>query len=225
MIRQARGPLDVTVSQHLEGIRVSSWLTSYFRHKHEPMAVDVKPEDVIARLHEAGVKCVLMGTHALNTWRSEVRGTQDVDVLVRKKDIRKAVKALHEAYPTLTVNDFPVVTRLSDPVTEKGVIDVMKPTQSVYHLIFRHTIPIGDTHEIPDLEMCLASKFAAMVSPHRRPDKKMVDGGDFINVVHHNRSAISLRKLQRLADKVYPNGGAGILRMIEDIDAGRTLQL
>src|SRR5205085_3756310 len=112
-------------------LRVSSRLTSYFREKHQPMAVDVRPEDVIARLHEAGVKCVLMGTHALNTWRSQTRGTQDVDVLVRKKDLRKAVKALCAAYPTLTVSDTPVVTRLSDPATGEVVIDVMKPTQVV----------------------------------------------------------------------------------------------
>jgi hypothetical protein len=55
--------------------------------------------------------------------------------------------------------------------------------------------------------------------------KKLVDAGDFVDVVTHNRSAIDLRKLQRLADKVYPEGGAEILRMVEDIDAGRTIQL
>src|SRR5262249_32978494 len=137
----------------------------------------------------------------------------------------RTIRALREAYPDLIVSDFPVVTRFVDPTTGKGVLDVMKPTQVVYQVIFRHTLPVADTHLIPDLEMALASKFAAMVSPNRNADKKMIDGGDFINVVRHNRADIDLRKLQRLADKVYPNGGAEILRMIEDIDAGRTIQV
>ena len=225
MLRRATSYVDTTVDQHLHGLRISSWLTSYFRENHQPMAVDVKPEDVIARLHEAGIRFVLMGTHALNTWRSQSRATQDVDVLVRKKDVRKAVKVLQKAYPTLVLSESPVVTRFIDPATEKGVLDVMKPTQSVYHIIFRHTVQVGDSHEIPDLEMCLAAKFAAMVSPHRRPAKKMVDGGDFIDVVENNRDLIDLRKLKRLGDQVYPNGGAEILQMIEDTDAGRTIRL
>src|SRR5262249_44726997 len=153
------------------------------------------------------------------------RATQDVDVLVRKKDIRKAVRALQAAYPRLTVDEFPVVTRFIDPATRKAVIDVMKPTQVVFRIVFRHTIPVGDTHELPDLEMALAAKCAARVSPRRDMAKKLVDGGDFVDVVRHNRGDISLPKLRRLADKVYPNGGAEIIRMIADIDAGRMIQL
>lgn len=225
MIQRANQHLDATVHQHLEGLRVSSQLTSHFRHWHQSMAVDVKPEDVIATLSAAGVRCVLMGTHALNTWRDQARATQDVDVLVSKRELRRAVRALREAYPDLTVQDFPVVTRFLDPVTGLPAIDVMKPTQTVYQVIFRHTIPVGDSHLIPDLEMCLASKFAAMVSPNRRRDKKLIDAGDFMNVVNHNRDAIDLKKLKQLGDKVYPNGGAEILSFIDDINTGRPIQL
>ncbi len=148
----------------------------------------VKPEKVIATLHQAGVCCVLMGTHGLGGYRSEPRATQDVDVLVKKKDIRKAVRALRAAYPKLLVQDTPVVTRFIDPATDKPVIDVMKPTQQVYQVVFRYTIPVGKTHRIPDLEMALASKFAAMVSPNRTAAKKMMDASDFIDVFNHNRS-------------------------------------
>jgi hypothetical protein len=225
MIRQANPRQDATVSLHLEGLRVSSWLTSHFRRNHQPMAVDVKVEDVIARLHEAGVRCVLMGTYALNTWRDQARATQDVDVLVTRKDLPRAVRVLREAYPGLTVQDFPVVTRFMDPATDKPAIDVMKPTQPVFQMVFRHTVPIGETHRIPDLEMALVSKFAAMVSPHRRVDRKLTDAGDFANVVHNNRGRIDRKKLRRLAEKVYPGGGAEIAQMIADIDAGRMIQL
>ena len=166
-----------------------------------------------------------MGTHGLGGWRSEARSTQDVDVLVPKKDVRKAVKALRERYPDLEVSDTPVVARFLDPTTGKGVIDVMKPITPVYQMVFRHTIPVGDTHRIPDLEMALASKFAAMISPNRAADKKMIDAGDFINVVQHNRGNLDVEKLMRFAEKVYPGGDAEIRGMIEDIDAGRTIQL
>jgi hypothetical protein len=225
MIQQAHGHLESTVRLHLQALEISSRLTAYFRRKHQPMAAQITPERVIEVLNEAGVKPVLMGTHGLGGWRSEPRATQDVDVLVRKKEIRKAVRALQAGFPELTIADFPVVTRFTDPVTKLVVLDVMKPTQEVFRIVFRHTIPVGDTHEIPDLEMALVSKFAAMVSPRRVTERKLQDGADFVNVVRHNRSDINLPKLRRLADKVYPNGAVEIMQLIEDIDAGRMIQL
>src|SRR5437764_1103119 len=113
MIQRALTHPELTVRSHLEALETSTWLTEYFRQEHEPMAVRVTPRRVIEVLNEAGVRPVLMGTHGLVGWRSESRATQDVDVLVRKKDIRKAVRALQAAYPKLIVTDFPVVTRLA----------------------------------------------------------------------------------------------------------------
>jgi hypothetical protein len=225
MIRRATGTLKRLTRTHLDALHTSSRLTSYFREHHQPMATDVTPERVLEALHDAGVNCVLMGTHALNTYRDEPRATQDVDVLVRKRDMRKAIRALRLAFPGLTVSDTPVVTRFIDPETQKGVLDVMKPTQTVFQIVFRHTVKVAHTHSIPNLEMALASKFAAMVSPHRRADKKMLDAGDFINVVLNNRTDIDLEKLGRLADKVYPRKGKEVLEMIEAIDAGKPLKL
>lgn len=213
------------VRQHLSALHISSELTVLFRQMYQREAAMIRPEEVIAALHGVGICCVLMGTHGLGGWRSEARATQDVDVLVPKKDVRKAVKALRERYPDLEVSDTPVVARFLDPTTGKGVIDVMKPITPVYQMVFRHTIPVGDTHRIPDLEMALASKFAAMISPTRAPDKKMIDAGDFINVVQHNRGDLDVEKLVRFGEKVYPGGGAEMRHLIEDIDAGRTLQL
>jgi hypothetical protein len=225
MIQAIRPKPASAVRSHLQALEISSRLTAYFRRKHRPMATHVTPERVIEVLNEVGIKPVLMGAHGLGGWRSQSRSTEDVDVLVRKKDIRKAVRALQAAYPMLTITDFPVVTRFTDPATKQVVIDVMKPTQEVFKVVFRHTIRVGETHEIPDLEMALASKFAAMVSPRRVTDKKLLDGADFVNVVVNNRSDIGLPKLRRLAEKVYPNGGgAEIMQLIADIDAGRMIR-
>ena len=224
MIRAARTLTEERVRNHLQALGISSMLTEWWRRKYRPMAVAVTPEGVLEALHRAGVRPVLMGTHGLAGYRSESRATQDIDVLVRKKDIRKAVRAIREAYPELTTQDTPVVTRFVDPATEKVVIDVMKPTQEVFRFVFRYVISAGDTHDIPDLEMALVSKFAAMTSPHRRQAKKLVDGGDFVDVVEHNHSALDLKKLKRLADKVYPDGGAEIIKLVEDILAGRRIE-
>jgi hypothetical protein len=225
MIQAFPPALDTLEKRHWYGLHTGSRLTSHFRRTREPMATDVTPERVIESLHQAGMRCVLMGTHAINTWREEPRATQDVDVLVRKRDILRAVRALSEVFPELDVRDYPDVARFVDPATGKGVLDVMKPTQEVFHMVFRHTIAVGETHEIPNLEVTLVSIFAAMVSPRRLPERKLTDGGDFTQVVRYNRDHIDLVKLKRLADKVYSAGGEEIMEMIKDIDAGRIIRL
>jgi hypothetical protein len=225
MSQRASGTLETLVQTHLDALHTSSRLSSHFRKNFQPMASDVTPEHVIQVLHEAGIKCILMGAHALNTYRDEPRATQDVDILVRKKDLSKALRVLSMAFNGLILQDTPEVTRFVDPATNKVVLDLMKPSPGVFQVIFRHTLAVGDTHLIPDLEMALAAKFAAMVSPNRRPDKKMLDAADFANVVMGHRSAISVKKLQRLAAKVYPDGDKEILQVIQDIDAGRTIRI
>jgi len=189
------------------------------------MAKRVTPEAVIKVLNVAGIRPVLMGTYGLVGWRGEPRATLGVDVLVHKRDVRKAVHSLRKAFPKLIVTDTAVVTRFEDPAIGKVVIDVMKPTQPVYKLIFRHTVSAGRTHDIPDLEMSLISKFAAMTSLNRAPERKMQDAVDFVEIVKHNREEIDLKKLHRLADKVYPNGSEEIIALFSDIDAGRTIRV
>lgn len=220
----ARRPKDA-VRDHLEALGVSTMVTGWFRKQREPNVLEVTAENVIAALNRAGIRPVLMGTYGLGGYRSEARATQDVDVLVANREVRKAVRVLEEVFPYLEVVDLPVVTRFVNPVSQKVVLDVMKPNQEAVRVVFRNTIRIGQTHRIPTLEMALASKFVAMIAPNRRSDKKMIDLGDFINVIEHNRQVLDLEKLRRLGDKVHPNGGKRILAMVADIDAGRTIQL
>jgi hypothetical protein len=209
--------------RHEEWFRISSALTTTHRRMFQQQATMVTPEAVIKALNEADVGFVLMGTYGVAGWRSEPRATQDVDVLVRKKDHRQAVRAIRALYPHLTVQDLPVVTRFTDPATGLAVVDLMKPSQIVFSMAFRNSIVVGGSHRIPNLEMGLVSKFAAMTSPNRSQGKKLIDGGDFYDMVITNQNALDRAKLRRLADKVYPDGGKEILQMVEDILAGRTL--
>jgi hypothetical protein len=213
------------LKRHLLHLSISSHCTQQSRRLYWPEAVMVTVEGVIHTLHQAGIRFVLMGNYGLTGWRKQARATQDVDVLVRKKDIRKTLRVLQQAYPDLELRDTLVVARFYDPAVDDVVIDVMKPTQEIFKAVFRHTIPVGDTHEIPNLEMALVTKFAAMTSPNRRTGKKMQDAVDFLEIVSRNRNDIDLRKLRRLSLLLYAEAGDEIMKMIEDIDAGRSIQV
>jgi hypothetical protein len=206
-------------------LRIGSEVTRWFRRENAPQVIEVTPERVLFILGRAGVSFVLMGTHALNGYRDEARATQDVDVLVTRKDFRKAVRVLEEKFPYLEVLEQPAVTRFIDPVSQKAVIDVMKPAARGLQVVFRHTVQVAESHRIPTLEMALVSKFLAMNAPNRRADKRLLDLGDFVNVVLNQREVLDVKKLTRLADSVQPRGGAKIRRLLADIEAGRKIQL
>jgi hypothetical protein len=211
------------VREHLQALAIGSELTRWFRKDREPQVLHVTPENVIAALHKAGINPVLMGTHGTNVYRDEARATQHVDVLVSKREVRKAIRVLDAAFPYLEIIENSVVARFLNPASQKVVLDVMKPSARAIQMVFRHTVAIHDTHRIPTLEMALVSKFVAFVSPNRRPDKKLIDMGDFTNIVLTNRAALDLDKLKRLGDKATPGGGTRLLELVEDIDAGRSI--
>lgn len=184
----------------------------------------VAPEDVIPVLNQAGVRFMLMGNYGISGWRGEERATQDVDILVRSRDHRKAVKAISEAFPRLQVADSPVVTRFLDPVRRVALIDLMKPNQPLFKVAFRQSVLDAEGYLIPNLEFALACKFAAMVSPYREVRKKHLDAADFMSMVEANASSIRLAQLRRLGERVYPGGGAEVLQLVEDAKAGRRLE-
>jgi hypothetical protein len=223
MIQQARKTKDL-VREHLQALHISSELTQWFRRVRQPQVEKVTPEGIIAALHREGINPVLMGTHGLVGYRSESRATQDVDLLVIKKDVRKAVRILEREYPYLEIHDSSAVTRMVDPVSQKVVIDVLKPVSRAMQTVFRHTVKIGDTHRIPELEMALACKFVAMMAPNRRDAKKMVDLSDFIDVVQNKRDVLDLEKLKRFADPLHPKGATAIMRLVENIDSGQSVR-
>src|SRR5262249_51152060 len=110
---------------HLRALATSSALVGYYRGMYRPKGVMVNPKKVIRLLNEAKVRFVLLGTHGLGGWRSQARATQDVDVLIARKDHRKAIRVLREGFPKLIVEDSPIVTRFKDPETGEPRIDLM----------------------------------------------------------------------------------------------------
>ena len=210
-------------ARHSMALRKSSRLTAIFRHMYKPKAAMISPEAVIKVLNQAKVKFILMGTHGIGGWRSEPRATQDVDVLVRKSHHRKAVAAVKRAFPALQVQDLPAVTRFVDPLDGKPVIELMKPEDEFYREVFKDPVRVGKTHLIPNLEAAIASKYAAMISPHRPAEKKALDEGDFISMVAQNYEVIDLALLFSLGEMVKTNGGVEIQRFVVQAKAGQRL--
>jgi hypothetical protein len=215
---------SASITHHGDSLRISTEITRTLRKMYWPEVSMVAPADIIPVLNEAGVRFILMGNYGISGWRSEPRATEDVDILVRTRDQRKAVRVLRDAFPSLQVVDYPVVTSFLDPVTRRPLIDLMKPNQPLFKVAFRQTVLDAEGYLIPNLEFALACKFAAMVSPNRAIDKKYLDAADFISVVTKNHSAIRATQLRRLGERVYHGGGEGIIRLLEEAKAGRRLE-
>jgi hypothetical protein len=187
----------------------------------------IDPIDVVHALNAEKISFVLVGMYGLGGWIHESRATEDVDVIVAAKHVKKAVKILQKAFPYLEPEDTPVVVRLRDRETHNVHIDVMKPNQQLFREVFKHTSTVtskGQTYRIPTLEMALTMKFAPMVSLHRRDAEKFQDAHDFIHMVESNPK-IDLKKLAELGDLVYPEGGKELLEKVRQVRAGEKLIL
>jgi hypothetical protein len=186
----------------------------------------IAPLAVIGVLNRAKVRFVLVGAHGLGGWMREPRATQDVDVVVMERHLKKATRALLAAFPQLEARDEEVVVRLTDRASGQVVIDLIKQRE-LYRETFKHTREVsegGESYEIPSLEMALAMKFAAMIDPRRDHADRHQDAHDFILVAKQNPET-DREVLQALGERIYGGGGAGLLEMIEKARAGERLDL
>ena len=185
---------------------------------------DIGPADVARVLNSARLKYVLVGAHAANGYLGRPRNTVDVDVVVQFP--KKATTALAAAFPDLSIVDSPVVTRFKLPNGNEA-IGVMKPTGSpLWKELLRITKSIrvdGVPIQIPPLEGVLAAKFAAMVSPWRRPLDKQQDGLDFARMISVNER-VDESLLESLAERIFEGGGKEVLKLLADARAGRRLE-
>jgi hypothetical protein len=187
----------------------------------------ILPAEVIGLLNKAGINFMLVGAHGLGGWTKKPRATEDVDIVVAARHLKKAVRLLLDAYPRLEAADFEVVTRLRDRETREVAIDVMKPNQPLYRVALKHTQAVtiaGQTCKIPTLEMALAMKFASMISLNRQDPDKYQDAADFSRMILANPE-IDLGKLAELGDLVYPEGGKELVEKVRQVRAGEKLIL
>lgn len=186
----------------------------------------ISPLDIIRVLNAAGVKFVLVGAHGIAGWMKKPRATQDVDVVVMNKHVKKATRALLAAFPKLQASDEEEVVRLRNPESGEVVIDLMKQ-HALYRETFKRVRRVSEGKEqyrIPSLEMALAMKFVAMISPNRPIAKKHQDAHDFAQMVLENPN-VDAKALRALGQTAYLGGGPALLEMIRKVRAGERLDL
>ncbi len=209
---------------HVKGLRVSSRLTSEYRQRIKGGTVDVTPQGVIECLNQAQIKnWVLMGLHGYVGYLPQPRATQDVDVMVPYSQRDRTAKAIAARWPMLLQVTQSQVVRFLDPTdldfdgNPQPVIDIMLPWGKFQESILKnHVLVDTETQSrYPTLEAALASKYAALVSPHRTRDKKEQDAVDFRRMVRANHERIVTEKLRELANEIWEYGGDEICRFIQ----------
>jgi len=187
--------------------------------------VRMGPEDVIPILDAAKIKYLLTGAHGIGGWLVQTRATQDVDVLVQVKDVRKAADAILKKLPFLELEKSPDVWRFKRD--GQYVLDLLLTRAPLYKRVFAefHEIALhGKKVRVPRLEAALATKFAAMVGHYRPQEKRIQDGADFLSMVAAN-TKIDLKLLAELAELIYPGAGAEAVKYVEDARAGRRFEI
>src|SRR5262249_60521829 len=114
-----------------------------------------------------------------------------------------------------------------------SVIDVTYPHRRDLAETLAHPVWVEDRglrYRIPALEAALANKYGAMLTPTRNVAKRMIDVGDFMNMVLHSldqgQQPIDLDRLRDLGEMVWPGGGGEeILQLVERVKAGRSFSL
>jgi hypothetical protein len=206
---------------HRQSLATSTALSVYY------MPELITPLEVIRLLNAAKVRFVLLGAHGIGGWMRKPRATQDVDVLVAARGVRKAVRELLAAFPNLEAEEHEVVTRLRDRKSKEVAIDVMKPKQAIFRAALKHTREAeleGAKYLIPSLEMALALKFAAMISLNREDAEKFQDAHDFITMINANAD-IDLEQLAELGELVYAGGGKELVEKVGQVRRGEKLTL
>jgi hypothetical protein len=206
--------MSLKTLDHRTALSISSNVTKNIRRLQGRTAMNIEPRDVIKILNRAKIKFTLVGAHGIAGWLLDPRASQDVDFIVHAQH-KKAVQAVHKAFPDLRIEDIMAVTRFIDPATERPVIDLMKPHSDLHQSVADYSIQVGKTHRVPDLEMALALKYAAIESPHRKSIKKGQDTVDFESMVAAHGDEIEDDKLFSFGEMVKNGGGKEILKLVE----------
>jgi hypothetical protein len=222
---------------HNDAVQESFFLQKQYRSmwSSRVAASPVGLNEILRTLIQKKIPFVLTGAHAIGGWTGRPRATHDVDILVKGgRNHARAVKAIRALYPQLEVRDFAGVTAFLVPGEKESVIDVTYPHRRDIEATLSTAIWIEDKtaglrYRIPALEAALANKYGAMITPNRHPGKRAIDVADFTFMVKHSldegQQAIDLQKLEALGEKVWSGGGTEILQLVEQVKAGRPINL
>jgi len=187
------------------------------------------PDDVIPVLQAAKVDFVLVGAHGASGFLLEPRSTQDVDFMLKKRDVARASAGVLKKFPELELEKHPDVWRYKRG--KQYVLDLMLANIPLHKRVMKEFQEIRMGRRIvkvPKIESALAMKFAAMTGHYRIAEKKHSDASDFISMVKKADKmgkVVDLALLSELAELHYVGGGTEIRQYVADVRAGRTLQV
>jgi hypothetical protein len=185
------------------------------------------PLEVLGCLAQAGIRAVLVGTHALGGWMDEPRTSTDVDVLVATRNYKKAIRTLRAAFSDLEEAEEETRTRLRDEETKVVRIDVVKANGPLLRAVLENTHTITTealSYRIPSLEMALALKFARLLTRSWADPDKYMDAHDFICMAQWNPH-VDEGTLAELGELIRPGGGREIVKTVNRLRAGGKLDL
>lgn len=186
--------------------------------------MNITPMEVMDCLRAAGVQnWCLMGLHGYVGYLPKPRATQDVDVMVPHNQRKKAIKAITSHWPSLEKEEFEPVVRFYDPgeLDRDGnkvpVIDLMLPWGLFQETILNEHVLIDKAtgNRYPTVEAAIVAKYAALVSPSRKLERKEQDASDLRKLILANQTEFDTCKIQSLAGQVWEGGSDEILRFID----------
>ncbi len=219
---------------HAEAAAECAFLTEQYRRFWQPRAAGmVELTTVVQTLLAKKVPFVLTGAHGIAGWTGRPRATHDVDILVKSgRDYARAVNALRTLYPQLEARQAAGETGFHLSGESHSLLDVIYPYRADLEETLRTAIWVeaGEPrYRVPTLECALANKYGAMLAPTRDLCTRALDVVDFHIMVKHaadpGRQPINVGRLRDLGRKVAPGGGTRIVRLVEEVYAGKILNL
>ena len=180
--------------------------------------------DLFDRLDREGVEWVLVGAQAINLYLRRPRATVDVDIVVRKKHLRKAKKVLQEACGAVEESEVHFKAELS-PDPERLGVDMIKSTS---HALFEEALDRRVQIEgvpAPCLEALLALKYLSIVSPWRSMPDKHQDISDLARAFLDNRPRIDRALFIELASRAYKNARPEAEKFIDAVENGKPITI
>ncbi len=185
---------------------------------------DEKALKLFNRFEEAGIDWVLVGAQAMNLYRKEPRATMDLDIVVRKKDLRKAKRLLDEVCTNLKetqVNFHGILSRYPMRLD----VDVIKSTaHELFEAALDHKVLVDGLKAVP-VEGVLALKYLASVSPWRPRPKKFQDVADFITTFKDNEASLDRSLLISLASRAHAGARDEFLSFFDAVEHDRPFTL
>jgi hypothetical protein len=208
---------------HCQSLSVSTQLSEY------SVVGFVSPRAVSSALDRAGVRCVLIGTHAIGGWMQKPRTCEEVEVVVGR-GFRKAVRALRAEFPDLRLDEREDEAEFRSPKAgSQFILTLRKPTRPVLGETLKGVREVnceGQTVRIPSLEVAIALKYVALLNGSWRDAEKYLDAHDFLCLVQRNAD-INPNRLSALGSRLalagelaYPDGGKDMVDCVKQIRAG-----